>query len=176
MIPINLILAADEDNGIGFGNSLPWHFSQELRYFARVTTQTFSEKKINAVIMGRNTWNSLPHKPLKNRVNMVLSSTPLEGVLVFPSLSKAIANCRTRPDLESIFIIGGARLYQDIVEMNLWYKLFLTRVCGSFACDIRLPEIADIETSTLPVKTVQEMNMRDGKMYEYKHYVIDNVK
>lgn len=174
MIPVHLIVAADNNNGIGFEGSLPWFFQKELRYFSRVTTQTFSEKKTNAVIMGKNTWNSIPNKPLKNRVNIVISTTlEDERVDVVPTVANALFKCRSNNNIESIFIIGGVGIYKEIFDMNIWSKIFLTRIDGSFECDTCFPELENIEGTLSPVKSQQEKNMGDGKIYEYKHYVID---
>jgi len=74
MSRLTLIVAATSTNGIGKGGQLPWRLPKEMAYFARVTT-TAPEGKKNAVIMGRNTWESIPYKfkPLQKRVNIVVS-------------------------------------------------------------------------------------------------------
>ena len=86
-----IVAASAGSRGIGIGNELPWKLSGDLKHFAKVTTMvgnasTASPKstatdnlaaaKQNAVIMGRNTWNSIPAKsrPLKGRTNVVLTS------------------------------------------------------------------------------------------------------
>ena len=71
----NLIVATDLNGGIGKNNQIPWHYKEDMQYFKSVTTDTSSINKINAVIMGRNTWDSLPekYKPLPNRINVILS-------------------------------------------------------------------------------------------------------
>lgn len=75
MASFTLIVAATLSNGIGQSARLPWRLPQEMAYFARVTTAAPAGTK-NAVIMGRNTWESIPPKfrPLKERVNVVISS------------------------------------------------------------------------------------------------------
>lgn len=75
MTSLTLIVAATLTNGIGQGSRLPWRLPQEMAYFARVTTAA-PEGSANAVIMGRNTWESIPPKfrPLKQRKNIVISS------------------------------------------------------------------------------------------------------
>ena len=73
---INLIVAAcGKSMGIGLNGELPWRLKSEMKYFAETTTKTKDSDKINAVIMGRKTWESIPAKfrPLKNRLNVILS-------------------------------------------------------------------------------------------------------
>ena len=74
MTRLTLIVAATLQNGIGQSGRLPWRLPQEMAYFARVTTAA-PEGNVNAVIMGRNTWESIPakFKPLQKRLNLVVS-------------------------------------------------------------------------------------------------------
>ena len=74
MTSLTLIVAATLTNGIGQGARLPWRLPGEMAYFARVTTRA-PEGSTNAVIMGRNTWESIPPKfrPLPGRANVVMS-------------------------------------------------------------------------------------------------------
>jgi dihydrofolate reductase len=76
---LTLIVAATVTHGIGRDGALPWKLSREMAYFKRVTS-TAPEGLRNSVIMGRNTWESIPRKfrPLAGRVNVVLSSRELE--------------------------------------------------------------------------------------------------
>lgn len=74
---MNLIAAVDENFGIGKDNQLPWHLPKEYAHFVRETTRTQEPNRINAVIMGRRCWESIPEKfrPMRNRVNVILSRT-----------------------------------------------------------------------------------------------------
>jgi len=71
---ITLIVAATRANGIGLNGGLPWKLPLEMAYFARVTSKA-PEGDINAVVMGRKSWQSIPQKfrPLKNRLNVIIS-------------------------------------------------------------------------------------------------------
>lgn len=77
MSKLTLIVAATKTNGIGKNSRLPWRLPNEMAYFARVTSDA-PEDHVNAVIMGRNTWESIPSKfkPLKGRANVVISRNP----------------------------------------------------------------------------------------------------
>ena len=75
MSRLTIIVAATVHNGIGHNARLPWRLPQEMAYFARVTSNA-SEGNVNAVVMGRNTWESIPSKfrPLQKRLNVVISN------------------------------------------------------------------------------------------------------
>ena len=65
---IHLIWAQDKNGGIGKDGKLPWHISEDLKNFKKITSN-------HPVIMGRKTWDSLPIKPLPNRRNIILSNS-----------------------------------------------------------------------------------------------------
>src|SRR3989338_1802540 len=81
MTPFNIVVAMDQNRGIGLDGKLPWHLKCDLRHFKEITTKTRDKNKRNAVIMGRKTWDSLPvrFRPLPDRVNVVITrNTSLE--------------------------------------------------------------------------------------------------
>ncbi|MBR4715308.1 MAG: dihydrofolate reductase, partial [Bacteroidales bacterium] len=63
---ISIIVAIAQNNAIGKDNDLIWHISDDLKRFKALTSG-------HTVIMGRNTWNSLPRRPLPKRRNIVLT-------------------------------------------------------------------------------------------------------
>ena len=97
-IPFKLIAATGRGNGIGINNDLPWRLKQEMAYFTRMTTTTVDDRKQNAMIMGRRTWESTPEseRPLPGRISVVLSSLPkteiaeAEEVLVCSNFDEAV--------------------------------------------------------------------------------------
>ena len=77
-LKLKLIVAMCKNNGIGMNNKIPWKISEDMVYFSNKTIGKYTssdDDKKNAVIMGRNTWESLPkkYKPLPNRLNVVLT-------------------------------------------------------------------------------------------------------
>ena len=76
---VKLIVAMCKNNGIGIDNKIPWRISEDMSYFSKKTSGDYAMMnetiKKNAVVMGRNTWESLPkkYKPLSNRFNIVLT-------------------------------------------------------------------------------------------------------
>ena len=115
---ISIIAAVAKNRAIGFENKLIYWLPNDLKRFKALTTG-------HTIIMGRNTYLSLPKGALPNRRNVVLSTTvkELPGCDVYPSLDVALASCR--PD-EDIYIIGGARVYEQ--ALPLADRLCLTEV------------------------------------------------
>ncbi|HNB24805.1 MAG TPA: dihydrofolate reductase, partial [Candidatus Melainabacteria bacterium] len=114
---IEIVVAADLDNGIGKDNSLPWRIPGDMKFFQSLTTGRTGDSK-NAIIVGRKTWESIPEKrrPLKDRLNIILTrKTELdapEGVLVCSSLESALEKLKNIPH-ERCFVIGGAQIYKE---------------------------------------------------------------
>jgi len=125
---MKLILACDPDGGIGYQNRLPWSNIQgDLPRFKRLTDG-------KTVIMGRNTWDSLPKKPLPNRTNIVITSRPLEPEHDYTdTLRFSELNNWNRPDDVEFWLIGGAKLiegyWKEIDEIHL------TKVYDHYTCD-----------------------------------------
>lgn len=147
MPKVSLIVAALLPTyGIGCKGKLPWRLKQDMKFFRLVTTSTHDSAKRNMVIMGRKTYDSIPPKfrPLKNRVNVILTrsvenyekdhhaeiSSHSDNLKVAGSLKQALKLSEETSNIEEIFIIGGAQLYNSIMEeaSNLIDRIFLTEV------------------------------------------------
>ena len=131
---INIIAAVAKNRAIGFENKLIYWLPNDLKRFKALTTG-------HTIIMGRNTYLSLPKGALPNRRNVVLSSTisELPGCDVYPTLDAALKSCR--PD-EDIYIIGGARVYEQAISMA--DRLCLTEVNDTPAqADAFFPDYSD---------------------------------
>lgn len=113
-----MIAAVAKNGAIGFENKLIYWLPNDLKRFKALTTG-------HTIVMGRNTYDSLPKGALPNRRNVVLSRTitELPGCDVYPSLQEALDSCQ--PD-EEVYIIGGARVYAE--AMPLADRLCLTLV------------------------------------------------
>jgi dihydrofolate reductase len=102
-----MIWAQGIDRVIGKDNDIPWRIKEDFQYFKTMTDGC-------TVIMGKNTWLSLPEKsrPLPGRRNIVLSRSPESfehtGAEVFPDLESALAALK---DEKVVWIIGGAGVY-----------------------------------------------------------------
>ena len=108
-----ILVAVSPEGIIGKDNTIPWHYSADLKRFKRLTTG-------NTIIMGRKTWESLPKKPLPNRRNIVITRSSIENIECFKSIDDALQTCEG-----DVWFIGGAGIYQeamqkaDIIDMTL---------------------------------------------------------
>ena len=138
----DIVVAADLDWGIGKVNALPWpKLRGDLQHFKR-TTSTASEGRRNAIVMGRNTWESkeVAGKPLPNRLNVVVSRNALAvpaGVVVAHSIDDAL----TIDGVETIFVVGGAILIREVIERRDLRYVYLTRIEQAFDCDVKMPNL-----------------------------------
>ena len=105
---INIIAAVDRNRAIGYQNKLLYWLPNDMKRFKALTTG-------HTIIMGRNTYLSLPKGALPNRRNVVLSTTvsELPGCDVYPTLEAALQSCKTDED---VYIIGGARVYEQAIS------------------------------------------------------------
>lgn len=117
---IALIVAADENNAIGFQNKMLWHLPNDLKFFKNKTWGM-------PIIMGRKTMESLG-KPLPGRHNVVISSQKdliLTGATVVHDLNEAITEAETA-NVNEIMIVGGGEIYKQAIEFA--DTIYLTRV------------------------------------------------
>ena len=132
---LSIIACISQTNrAIGYQNRLLYHIKCDLTRFRELTTG-------HAIIMGRKTYESLPHGALPHRRNIVVSHNlkELEGCEVYPSLKEAVEAAEKAVDAtgkaaaapypisnEEIFIIGGESIYRQILPEA--HKLYLTVV------------------------------------------------
>jgi len=172
--PFSIVVAATQSGGIGLNGGLPWprgSLPTDMAHFKRITMSTDSnpstsdtdssapQPKLNAVIMGRRTWQSIPTKfrPLPGRINVILSRTGVEDMqkevndaghadtYVQPSLYSALQFLSQSPSissrLASVFIIGGSGVYKEALSSPLCHRVYLTRVLKEFECDTFLQHL-----------------------------------
>ena len=128
-----LIVAVADDWAIGVKGDLPWHISEDLKYFKRQT-------KGLPVIMGRTTYFSLPFRPLKGRKNIVLNlgGDPIpDDVVCVNSFEDAYA---AAAPAERCFVMGGASVYRQ--ALGSMDRLYITHVHTVIPdADVYFPEI-----------------------------------
>lgn len=154
---LSIIVAVAENNAIGYKNDLLAYIPNDLKRFKQIT-------KGHTVVMGRNTWLSLPKKPLPGRKNIVITNVPndcCEGAEIVHSMEEAIEKC---PDHEESFIIGGAMVYEQFFPYA--HKLYLTRIHKTFEADTFFPEIDPNDWEVIKKKHIND-DTQAGLSYSY---------
>lgn len=141
---IYLIAAADQKNGIGIKGKLPWDLKGDMAFFKKKTIKTENSSRLNMVVMGRTTWESIPkeYRPLPARKNVVLTRKKdfkAEGASVVHSIEKAIEEADER--VEAIYVIGGAKVYEQFIKRRDLTGIYLTRIQKQYKCDAFFPKI-----------------------------------
>ena len=175
---VSIIVAYSKKNrGIGFQNGLPWKLPGDMKYFKNKTKNELFNYPKNSVIMGRNTWDSIPLKfrPLEGRHNIVISNSgkvngEKEGCIVVSSLDEAflIAKTYTSPHT---FIIGGAQLYKEAIHHPLVSRLFITEIYKEFECDCEFPNFKE-ECADDPyiITQVSQFHFENDIHYRFLQY------
>ncbi|PVU86809.1 hypothetical protein BB559_006118 [Furculomyces boomerangus] len=172
MHSINLVVAADQNHGIGINNDLPWNIPIDLKYFNDLTKSQLLEpnqknkihdkRLMNACIMGRNTWESIPSKfrPLKGRYNIIVTRnktnlkdipTLYKDTTVVESMEDAIHHIQrinTTPSesimIRNVFVVGGSSIYQMALDLpHHLVRVFITRIENNSVkkCDVFFPAL-----------------------------------
>lgn len=133
----NIIVAICENNGIGYNNSLPWNIKEDLKIFSKLTRGNNN----NAIIMGRNTFESLPNNFLPKRDNLILSSSIIIDekredniIKTFDNIDSIIDFCNSK-NYQEVWIIGGQLIYESFLRKNIVNKLFITKINKKYLCD-----------------------------------------
>ncbi|XP_064478572.1 dihydrofolate reductase-like [Ornithodoros turicata] len=179
VVPYSAIAAMCLSRGLGIRGNLPWRLKKEMAYFSRITTTTSAPGKINGVIMGRKTWDSIPpkYRPLADRLNVVVSRTLSkvpEGHHVVQSLPEAtslLQKMAAEGKVDKIFVIGGEQLYKLAVADPLCTRLYVTEIDADFECDVFFPAIDhsvfhEVQDDQVP----QEEQTENGLTFRYKVY------
>ena len=127
---ISIIAVIGENNELGRNNDLIWHLPNDLKFFKSVTSG-------HTVLMGRNTLWSLP-KVLPNRTNIVITDIDEEypsEVVIYNSIESFLNDYNGKD--EEVFIIGGASIYKQFIDIA--DKLYLTEVSASSSADVYFP-------------------------------------
>lgn len=131
-----MIWAMARNRTIGRNNALPWHLSEDLKYFKRVTMG-------KPIIMGRKTWDSIG-RPLPGRTNIVISRDPdfhAEGVKVVNTLEQALAIAESIGIIDGsdeVVVMGGEQIYA--LALPKADRLYMTEVHADVEGDAYFPE------------------------------------
>ncbi|HRO76768.1 MAG TPA: dihydrofolate reductase [Crocinitomicaceae bacterium] len=165
---IAVIVAKDQQNGIGKNNDLPWHLPADMKFFKETTTG-------HIVLMGRKNFESIPEKfrPLHNRLNVVVTRNKdfqAPNCLVFHSIDEVIAWKNTRKnDNRTLFVIGGGELFQQFLTTDLVEEMYITHIHTTVDADIFFPEINENNWSKEIIlnHTKDEKNAFDFTIWKY---------
>ncbi len=147
---MNAIVAVGKNWEIGRDGKLLAHIPEDMKFFRETTSG-------KVVVMGRKTFESLPQKPLKNRVNIVLTRNrafEATGVIVVGGLDELLSVLRKYKQ-EDIFIIGGGQVYADLLPYC--DKIYVTRIEKEFVADTFFPNLDNM----------REWGQEKGELHEH---------
>jgi len=161
---IRAILHADRKWGIGKNNSLMFSIPRDMKFFRETTSG-------KTVVMGGNTLRSFPNgKPLKNRVNIVLSRGQVrDDCIIVPDFDSLKAELKKRGD-EDVFVIGGALVYAMLLPYCK--EILVTKVDADGGADTFFPDLDKNENFTC--QEVSEPIDDNGYMIRFTKY--ENLK
>jgi dihydrofolate reductase len=112
----------------------------DLKQFYKLTT-TRPKDKINVLIMGRRTYQSIGNKPLKDRLNIVVSKTldPDEHIIVAHDFATALNISYNIKDVHNVFVIGGSEIYKEAIKHKDCENIYVTQIKEDIECDTFFP-------------------------------------
>lgn len=159
---MNLIAAVDKNWGIGLNNKLLVRIPEDMKFFQKTTTG-------KVVVMGRKTLESFPGgKPLKNRINLVLTSDrnyQVKDAVVLHSMEELLAELK-QYDSEDIYIIGGESIYRQMID--LCDTAHITKIDYEYLADSWFPNLDEREDWEL-IADSEEQTYFDLEYYFLKY-------
>jgi dihydrofolate reductase len=157
-VRLALIAAVARNRAIGRNGAMPWHISEDLKRFKRIT-------KGHTVLMGRKTWESLG-TPLVDRRNVVITRSSIPGIETYPSIDAALEALKAE---DVVFVIGGGEVYSQLLPKA--DRLYLTVVDREPDADTFFPEYVHL------LGTVYTLVAReDHEGYRFEDYVKGEAK
>ena len=167
---MNMIVAHCRNKGIGFRNKIPWFIPDELKYFKMIT----SEHKNSSIIMGKNTWLSLPKKPLSNRNNIILSNSIKKTDIVNYNNTKLFKTKEQLLNYVNVtptpyWVIGGETIYKSFINCEELEYIYVTKIEEDYECDTFFPEIPE------NFKLITNNNTKKTNDVCYKYEIYKNL-
>lgn len=157
-IRVTLVYSANTAGYIGNNQQLMYKIPADLARFKTIT-------KDGIVIMGRKTWDSLPFRPLPERVNWILTRDPSKGFIhaefftdIYQALSQVLPG-------DPVFVIGGGTVLEQAVPFA--DKIMLTRIHDDAIGDTRAP---DLNLSEWEVDNSSQIHEYSGYHYQFIDY------
>jgi dihydrofolate reductase len=151
---ITLVLAMAENGVIGRNGAIPWRIADDMKRFKALTVG-------KAVVMGRKTWDSLPRKPLVDRINIVVTRQPgwsADGAVTASSFEDALGKATNAAD---VMVIGGGEIYRQALARA--DRIELTEVQRAFEGDAHF----DFDKSGWREIARENHATADGLAYSY---------
>ena len=176
----DVLVAHDNEYGIGIDNQLAWNIPEDMSFFRELTSRTTCSDKKNIVFMGRKTYESIPKKfrPLANRINIVLTRSQSwndEGVIVKNNIEDLLMFSEMmvkENKVDHIYCIGGKEIYERMLKHPSCRRLYVTHVYGNFKCNVFLENYFNM---------FREIHARDTLVskekqisYQFKTYLNNN--
>ncbi|MDL2311026.1 dihydrofolate reductase [Peptostreptococcaceae bacterium OttesenSCG-928-C18] len=163
------IVAVDRNWGIGKNNDLLIVIPEDRKFFV-------DETKNNIVVMGKNTLDSLPEgKPLKNRVNIVLTSKNINNkdVIAVHSVEELLKEIK-KYDKDKVYNIGGGKIFEQLLDY-VEYSL-VTKIDENFDADTFYPNLDKLENWEIIDETeVKEFNKIKYKILKYRNKNVKSI-
>ncbi|GMR56728.1 hypothetical protein PMAYCL1PPCAC_26923, partial [Pristionchus mayeri] len=177
---MGLIVAIDENGGIGKSGTIPWELRKDTVRVMRKTKTTEDPNKVsvqrNAVIMGRKCYDSIPpaFRPLKGRLNVVMSRDQPEVtekyILIRNDLEKVMAELSSMVksgEIERVWNFGGRDIYSWGLENDLVSTIEITKIQENFDADVKLP---DVDWANFKEVWKSEEQEENGLKYTFHTY------
>ena len=167
---ISAIVAVDENWGIGFNGELLEKIPEDLKRFKKLT-------KGNVIVMGRKTWDSLPTKPLPDRLNIIISRQPqfVDMFTVSIGMEEAMirAKMASKDPEDEWFVIGGGQIYKELLPFC--DRVYVTKIFKSHEnVDTYFPDLDEPEMWN----TWKPVHMGETKVYNdllYQFWTYDRI-
>ena len=165
---ISAIVAADEKWGIGKDGKLLVSIPEDLKRFKAIT-------KHNVVVMGRKTWESLPNKPLPDRVNLVITNSYRPDKeyrnTIFCTMDDAKRFMIKHP-ITKFFVIGGGEIYKQLLPYCRY--VYLTKIYNTYDADVTFPNLDN--KPFMFIKENSKVKLYNNIQYRFCTYENSNPK
>lgn len=176
---MEIIVACDENGLIGDGQNMPWHVPEDMRLFRELTTNQI-------VVMGRKTYDSLPVRPLPNRINVVIRRIGEPVIDVSQNLYIAnepdaraiLGRLRSEFPHKRICIIGGSQIYT--MFFNECKKFHITLISGHIQSpdmNVFFENFKELRENTNEYMLTYQSDIYESrnKPYKYRYHIYNRL-
>ncbi len=159
------ILCVDKKFGIGRNNDLLFSLPSDMKFFRQMT-------KDKVVVVGENTLRSFPsEKPLKNRINIVISENLERDDCIIVRSKAALFEEIKKYDTDSVFVIGGASVYN--MMFPYCESVYVTKVDADGNAD---RFVTNLDEADFEARAISDKMEENGLSFTFYEYVNKNIK